>query len=427
MKYRYSILTVCGIVTAALLCWLLSMHGKQELADISALADENIHIMSLPDSTSHDDYADLEFLTKELSGKNIVVLGEALHYDGSTFLIKTRMVKFLHERLGFNTLLFEGGIYDLHLLQQKLESNPDNAEPESSLWAFWTESDQVRTLWEYIRSGWQNDNLSKTALHIGGIDCQHSGNLSDSLRFAMLDEVCKGSGIDLEKEFPAFSSFMPQMTKTMLYRSYFRYKYTPDSLMVLNNELKTLADSLNKHDIFIGKYIDGIRNRMLYSREYEAGDSARTVWRDSLMAENFILHRNLHPDEKIIVWTSNMHASKAGALNYGNPKKPIKNLGSRLHSTYGDSLYVILFHNWSRESNDGHNVSFLKSTSAEYAIHKELYPQSGGRFLYFSQPEEFGEAMFSGIMEGEFVCSPGKMCNALIYEDNVEFVRYKDE
>lgn len=426
MTYKYSIFTFCGIITVALLCWLLtSISRKPQTIDVSRLAIENIHILNLPDSSINDDYSDLEFLVQELAGKNIVVLGEALHYDGSTFRIKTRIIKFLHEKLGFNILLFEGGIYDMHLLNERLINNPNEFEPSSSLWTFWSESEQMMELWDYICTCRCMKGL--TPLYVGGIDCQHSGNITDSLRHSFITETCNSLSIDFDSDFPRFSHFMPHMTKTMLNKSFFRHKIQYDSLAVLNNELLTLAERLGRNDVYLQRYIDGIRNCMLYSWEFDAGYFPRTIWRDSLMADNFIFHRNMYPKEKIVVWTSNMHASKSGALNYQNPEHPIQNFGNRLHSHYSDSLYVIMFNNWSRESNDGHIVSFLKQSSVEYAIHKVLYPHVNGRFLFFSHPEEFGKTMCSGIMEGEFVCRPGDMCDALIYEDNVEFVRYNDE
>lgn len=315
----------------------------------------------------------------------------------------------------------------MYLLQGQLATNPDNAEPKSSLWAFWSESKQIQDLWNYIFASWRKVNPLLTPLYVGGIDCQYSGSISDSLRHSTMVEICNKQGIDLDADFPAFSKFMPDMTKSILNKSYFQYKIRHDSLMALNDELLLLADRFGKKNVYIQRYIDGIRNLILYSWEHEAGNSLRTAWRDSIMTNNFMLHRTLHPEEKIIVWTSNMHASKTGAMNYRNPEEPVRNFGNRLYSYYGKSLYVILFHNWSRESYEGHTVSSLKTSSVEYAIHKDIYPRVGGEFLFFSKPEEFGKVMCSGIMEGELVCSPGEMCDALIYEDTVEFIRYKDE
>src|SRR5690625_473553 len=43
-----------------------------------------------------------------LKDNEIVILGEAAHGDGKTFLIKSEMVKYLTENAGYNTIAFEG-------------------------------------------------------------------------------------------------------------------------------------------------------------------------------------------------------------------------------------------------------------------------------------------------------------------------------
>ena len=40
------------------------------------------------------------------------MLGEHPYDDGTTFVAKTRLVRFLHEQMGFNVLAFESGLYD---------------------------------------------------------------------------------------------------------------------------------------------------------------------------------------------------------------------------------------------------------------------------------------------------------------------------
>lgn len=39
------------------------------------------------------------------------MLGEMTHGDGATFKLKTEIVKYLHEELGFNVLILEDGMY----------------------------------------------------------------------------------------------------------------------------------------------------------------------------------------------------------------------------------------------------------------------------------------------------------------------------
>jgi erythromycin esterase len=60
------------------------------------------------------DFADLEPLRQMIGGRRIVMLGECSHGDGATFAAKVRLIKFLHQRMGFDVFAFESGLYDTH-------------------------------------------------------------------------------------------------------------------------------------------------------------------------------------------------------------------------------------------------------------------------------------------------------------------------
>ncbi|MBK8706743.1 MAG: hypothetical protein IPN33_26285 [Saprospiraceae bacterium] len=57
-----------------------------------------------------------DFIETMLQGKKIVLLGELDHGDGSSFSIKTELIKYLHEELGYNTLVFEASFINCDFL-----------------------------------------------------------------------------------------------------------------------------------------------------------------------------------------------------------------------------------------------------------------------------------------------------------------------
>lgn len=122
-----------------------------------------------------DDFQDLEPLRQVLGDRRVVMLGEQSHGDGTTFLAKTRLIKFLHQELGFDVLVFESGLYDCHKVQAFLEDGWPTLEAlQQGVYSIWTGSQQVRPLVDY---------LSETAsigqpIEYAGCDSQFTGSAS---------------------------------------------------------------------------------------------------------------------------------------------------------------------------------------------------------------------------------------------------------
>lgn len=74
---------------------------------------------------SDDDLRDLEPLRHAIGDARVVLLGEGSHGDGTTYLAKTRLIKFLHERMGFDLLAFESSMYDVAKAWQRIRAGED--------------------------------------------------------------------------------------------------------------------------------------------------------------------------------------------------------------------------------------------------------------------------------------------------------------
>ena len=71
---------------------------------------ENCNDLTLRDERTYD----FSFLKNALADKQYVFLGERDHGDGETLLAKVKMIKYLHENLGFDVLISEDGIYETY-------------------------------------------------------------------------------------------------------------------------------------------------------------------------------------------------------------------------------------------------------------------------------------------------------------------------
>jgi len=89
---------------------LVAQPAAERDPRVEWLAKSATRIRSL--DPSDGDFSDLEPLRAALKGARVVMLGEQSHGDGTTFLAKTRLIRFLHEQMGFNVLAFESGLYD---------------------------------------------------------------------------------------------------------------------------------------------------------------------------------------------------------------------------------------------------------------------------------------------------------------------------
>lgn len=128
------------------------------------------HMLKLNSVDPEDvDFSDLLPLRENLKGVRIVLLGEASHFDGTDFLAKTRLIRFLHSELGFDILAFEAGIYQMRLAWETLRAgvDPQKAFSKGAFW-IWARSVQVEPLVRYVSHLLSTDR----PLEFAGIDNQ---------------------------------------------------------------------------------------------------------------------------------------------------------------------------------------------------------------------------------------------------------------
>jgi erythromycin esterase len=114
-----------------------------------------------------EDFSDLEPIATAIGKARVVQLGEPSHNAGTCFSAKSRLIKFLHQRLKFDVVIWESGIYDVGLVDAALRAGEDpSAAAQRGIMRNWSGSEECRPLFEYA----QKSQAGASPLTMAGFD-----------------------------------------------------------------------------------------------------------------------------------------------------------------------------------------------------------------------------------------------------------------
>lgn len=338
---------------------------EKKAVKLASLNKQAIRISSInPNDTI---FSDLTFLQKCIGNAEIVMLGEQNHYlDGSTFNAKARLIKFLHQRMDFDVIIYEAGLYDTYLASLDFALQRDIHSFSKGLWSFWVDNEECQQTLNYIYQSRENHPIE-----FAGCDIQFSGKISSHTRDSLLSGFFERKNIS-RLDYPIFYSIMSRLSE---YNNGFGDESMTlerkDSLLV---ELSSLIKNLEGHinfswtDSVYLHYIQGIKNLFYYSWKMKYLSNERFAFRDSLMASNIIwLRENKFCKNKIIVWAANMHVSY-GDLDSKQFK--FKTMGTYIKDRYDTLCYVINFTSALRSDGKTANWTQTSNKSVEYLLHE---------------------------------------------------------
>jgi erythromycin esterase len=129
-----------------------------------------------------EDFGDLEPIAVAIGSARVVQLGEPSHNAGTCFAAKARIIRFLHQRLGFDVVVWESGIYDVELVETALRAAEDpSVAAQRGILRNWSGSEECRPLFAYA----QQSHATARPLVMAGFDSSLTSpfaNLAKDLR-----------------------------------------------------------------------------------------------------------------------------------------------------------------------------------------------------------------------------------------------------
>ena len=244
-----------------------------------------------------EDFSDLEAIGSAIGEKRIVLLGEQSHGDRLTMAAKSRLIKYLYLKKGFDVVLFEADFFALHqLTQQPLPTI------KAAIYPFWSQTAVMEAFWTFVA----NTQNSNRPIEIAGIDTRFYANYSKQQLIPQLDHL-------LQRFHPSYlQKANYQSFKTILQdllKNEYAAKHSKKEQATFRNTLAELKELLPKEAFWLQVF-------------HNLGKASYAIWnpyyfsyREKTMGDNFNwLMDNYFPQRKVILWAHNQHILKDRAI-----------------------------------------------------------------------------------------------------------------
>jgi erythromycin esterase-like protein len=377
---------------------------------ISNGQNTTLKVLNLPENPTNDDFS---FLKEELKGVQVLMLGEKTHFDGNVFEMKTKIIQYLHQELGFNTIAFESGVYDVWMAQNEINKGTYVQQAlKNSLFSIWSETNEFQSFVRFY-------DANKSNLKLFGFDNQITGKYGEETLFINLFEYCNTNQLELKLDRGDLELLIESINSSSVFDendiSYSQYKSSFENLLkAIAKKPKTEASfywtQTIKSLLALGENCYSKKAQILSpfipTSDYNI--------RDKQMADNLLEYIKTHPNEKIICWGANQHFVNDMSSVSTPVLKDFVPMGSYIKKTLKENVYslaavtaadsIFLGGKWNKTLIDNKSFEYYlrsKKTPHMFISSKQEEMEKPQLNRLFS-PEFFVEAKLNSIHDGYF-------------------------
>lgn len=323
----------------------------QNLSDANILFTNNLK-----------DFKEISAFKETLKDVEIIALGENTHGLGQVFKVKTDLVKFLHQQLGFNLVLFESGFGDGALAWEKFDSLSAEAYTLSFTSNFYYQTEEILDLITFAKK--QNKKL-----RIQGFDCQPQQDYLINRMSQIIKPIDSVFAKSVKVEFRNFNKLyqfenVKDSTNFYKQRNAFLSFLENYNILMTENEKSLLKSGTTQKELEVIR-----KSNQIFKDTYSKIEfGSMTGWpisaniRDKTLLETVNWYKENNPGTKIIIWAQNSHIENKPYSENG----PIW-MGHGLKKIYGNKYYSLGI-----EVNSGKSLEYNRSFDFEHNDKKYL-------------------------------------------------------